>query len=81
MKKQLTNKSEIKLVGLMARTNNKNEMNAQTSKIGALVGRFWSQNIANYIPNRKNPGITLAVYTEYLIVMNMVITPIYWRRS
>ena len=65
MKKELANKSEIKLVGLTARTNNKNEMNPQISKIGELAGRFWSQNMANQIPNRKNPGVTLSVYTEY----------------
>lgn len=65
MQKELANKSTIKLVGLTARTNNKNEMNPQTSKIGGLVGRFWSENIANQIPNRKNPGVTLSVYTEY----------------
>lgn len=65
MRKELVTKSEIKLIGLTARTNNKNEMNPQTSKIGELAGRFWSQNIANQIPNRKNPGVTLSVYTEY----------------
>jgi predicted transcriptional regulator YdeE len=65
MKKELVNKPEIKLVGLTARTNNKNEMNPQTSKIGALAGQFWSQNIASQIVNRKNPGVTLSVYTEY----------------
>jgi predicted transcriptional regulator YdeE len=65
MKKEFNNKSEIKLVGLTARTNNKNEMNPETSKIGELVGRFWSQNIAGQISNRKNPGVTLSVYTEY----------------
>lgn len=65
MKKELANKSEIKLVGLTARTNNKNEMNAQTSKIGELAGRFWGQNMADQISNRKNPGVTLSVYTEY----------------
>lgn len=65
MKKELTNKSEIKLVGLSTRTNNKSEMNPQTSKIGELADRFWSQNIADQISNRKNPGVTLSVYTEY----------------
>jgi len=65
MKKELVNKPEIKLIGLRIRTNNKNEMNPQTSKIGELAGRFWSQSIANQIPNRKNAGITLSVYTEY----------------
>lgn len=65
MKKELVNKSEIKLVGLTARTNNKNEMNPQTAKIGALMGRYFSQQIANQIPNRKHPGVTLSVYTNY----------------
>ncbi len=65
MKKELTNKSEMKLVGLTARTNNKNEMNSHTSKIGELAGRFWGQNVAGQIANRKNPGVTLSVYTEY----------------
>lgn len=65
MKKEVENKSEIKLVGLTARTNNKNEINPETSKIGELVGRFWSQNIAGQISDRKNPGVTLSIYTEY----------------
>ncbi|MHB1949788.1 MAG: GyrI-like domain-containing protein [Gammaproteobacteria bacterium] len=65
MKKELVSESEIKLVGLTARTNNKNEINPATSKIGELAGRFWGQNIAGQISNRKNPGVTLSVYTEY----------------
>lgn len=65
MKKELIDQPEIKLIGLTARTNNKNEMNPLTSKIGKLASHFWSQNIANQIPNRKNPGVTLSVYTEY----------------
>lgn len=65
MKKELAHKSEIKLIGLSARTNNKNEMDSQKAKIGESAGRYWSQNIASQIPNRKNPGVTLAVYTEY----------------
>lgn len=65
IKNELMNKPAIKLVGLMTRTNNKNEMNAQTAKIGELAGQFWQQNIANKIPNRKHPGVTLSVYTEY----------------
>src|SRR3990167_3408734 len=65
MKKELANISEIKLVGLTVRTNNKNEMNPETSKIGALAGQFWSQHTASKIQNRKNPGITFSVYTDY----------------
>lgn len=56
MKKELINKPEIKLVGLKVRTNNKNEINPATSKIGELVGQYKS---------RKSAGITYAVYTEY----------------
>lgn len=65
MKKELVTEPEMMLVGLSARTNNKNEMNPQTAKIGELAGRYWRQNIANQIPNRKNPGVTMAIYTEY----------------
>lgn len=65
MKKELVDKSMVKLVGLAVRTNNKNEMNPQAAKIGELAGRFWSQNVAAEIPHRKNPGVTLAIYTEY----------------
>jgi len=65
MEKALINKSEIKLVGLSARTNNKNEMSQETSKIGQLFGHYASQNIASHIANRKSPGVTFAVYTEY----------------
>src|SRR5579862_3270002 len=65
MKKEIVNKNEIKLVGLTVRTNNKNEMNPQTSKIGELAGHYWNQNVASRISNRENPGVTLSVYTEY----------------
>ncbi len=65
MKKELLEKTEIRLVGLTARTNNSNEMTPLAAKIGALAGSYWSQNVAAQIANRKNPGVTLSVYTEY----------------
>lgn len=65
MKKEVVNKPEIRLVGLSVRTNNKNEMNPTTSKIGELAGRFWNENIAAQIPGRVKPGVTLSVYTDY----------------
>lgn len=65
MKKEMINKSEIKLIGITVRTNNKNEMDPQTSKIGELVGHYFGQNIAAQIPNHANPGVTLSVYTDY----------------
>lgn len=61
----MVTKSEIKLVGLTVRTNNKNEMKPATSKISELAGNYWGQNIASQIPSRKNPGATFSVYTEY----------------
>lgn len=64
MNKETVTQSEIKLVGLTVRTNNKNEMNPAISKIGELAGRYWGQNIASQIPSRKNPGVTFSVYTE-----------------
>lgn len=65
MKKVTVKMQEIKLIGLSARTNNNNEMNPQTSKIGELAGRYWSQDVAAQMSGRKNPGVTLSVYTEY----------------
>lgn len=38
MKKELVNKTEIKLIGLSVKTNNQNEMNPETAKIGELSG-------------------------------------------
>ncbi len=63
MKKEFTKKPEIKLIGLSTRTNNKNEIDPQKAKISELATHFWS--IVNQIPNRKNPGTILSVYTEY----------------
>jgi hypothetical protein len=36
--KEMVTRSEIKLIGLTVRTNNKNEMTPATSKIGELAG-------------------------------------------
>lgn len=65
MKKELVTQPEIKLIGLSIRTNNKNEMNPSTAKIAELAGRFWTQGFADNIQNRKRPGTTYSVYTEY----------------
>lgn len=65
MKKELITKPEIKLVGLSVRTNNKNEMDPSTSKIGKVIGQFFEEHIADKMTHRKNPGVMLSVYTEY----------------
>lgn len=65
MKKEFIQRGEIKLVGLTTRTNNHNEMNAATGKIGGVINEFFSNQLASKIMDRKNPGVTLSVYTEY----------------
>ncbi len=65
MKREKTELSEIMLVGFSARTNNKNEMNPELSKIGQLAGNYWSNQLAQAIQHRTNPGVTYAVYTDY----------------
>jgi predicted transcriptional regulator YdeE len=65
MKKQKTQRPEITLVGLTERTNNKSEMNPETSKIGALASLYWSNQAASGIQHRSKPGITYAVYTDF----------------
>lgn len=65
MKKQKTELSEIILVGLSARTNNKNEMNPETSKIGQLTSHYWGNQVSNNIQHRAKPGVTYSVYTNF----------------
>ena len=65
MKILKTEKPEIKLVGLKTRTLNQNEFNPETAKIAPLVGRYWNENTAEQIPNRKNPGVVLVGYSNY----------------
>lgn len=65
MQKEITNKAEIKLVGLTARTNNMNEMGRSNAKIAPLVKRYFTENLSQQISDRANPGITIAGYTDY----------------
>lgn len=65
MQKKDAQLSEITLVGLTERTNNKSEMNPETSKIGHLAGFYWGNNISDDIQHRSKPGITYAVYTDF----------------
>ncbi len=53
------------VVGLSVRTNNQECFDPNTNKITPLIARYWHENIADRILNRKNPGVTLAVYTDY----------------
>jgi len=64
MQKELVMLPEIKLVGLKVRTNNKDEMNPKTAKIGDLFQRFF-KDVPDMIQHRKHPGILFSVYTDY----------------
>ncbi len=65
MKKTAITKPTIKLIGLATRTNNQQEQNPATAKIGALVQTYFSNETANKINDRTTPGITYSVYTDY----------------
>lgn len=65
MLKEKVNLGVIKLIGISARTNNKNEMDPNTAKIGQLVNQFWSEGTANQFKHRTKPGVTYSVYTDY----------------
>lgn len=65
MQKKIIQLSEIKLVGITARTNLTNEMNPLTAKIGTTVQQYFREAFPEKISHRKKPGITLCVYTEY----------------
>lgn len=65
MHKVETKLSEIKLVGITTRTNNAAEMNPQEAQIGSVMQRYFGERVHDNIQNRKNPGITFCVYTNY----------------
>lgn len=65
MHKEKANLPEIQLIGLSLRTNNASELNPASAKIGSLVGHYYMQSMAQKIPNRKKPGVTYSVYTDY----------------
>lgn len=65
MEKQIAELPGIKLVGLSARTNYMNEINPMLAKITPTVQQYFHTATADSIPNRRNPGVTYCVYTDY----------------
>ena len=65
MQKVFSKLNEIMLVGITVRTNNAQEQNWMSGKIFPCVQKYFQQQLANLIPNRKKAGTTLCVYTEY----------------
>lgn len=56
---------EIKLVGITTRTSNAAEMNPLTAKIATQLQKYFQQHLPGKIANRKKPGATYCIYTEY----------------
>jgi len=54
-----------KLVGITARTNNKNESNLDTAKILPCVEKYFQDQVAQTIPGRKTPNRTICAFTDY----------------
>ncbi len=67
MQKAMTERAEFKLVGISTRTNNAQifESDPSTNKIAATVQRYFHNGLAERIKNKKNPGTTFCVYTQY----------------
>jgi predicted transcriptional regulator YdeE len=65
MQKTVTELPEIKLLGILCCTNNTAEMNISSAKIAPTIQKYFRQAVGEEIPNRKNPGTTYCVYTDY----------------
>lgn len=59
--------TEIKLVGMKIRTSNAQifEQEPGSNKIATLVQRYFQGGCYEKIDNRKNPGTSFSVYTDY----------------
>lgn len=67
MQKTTTTLTELKLVGITTRTNNTQifERDLSTNKIAATVQKYFHNGLADKIKDKKNPGTTFCVYTNY----------------
>ncbi len=65
MKKSFTTLPEIKLVGIKARTSNAKELDPEAAIIGATLNAYFGSKVADAISNRRRPGVTYCIYTEY----------------
>ncbi len=65
MRSSSTQLAEINLMGIKIRTNYKTESNPETGRISPCVQQYFHQQLFEKISNRKKPGTTYCVYTEY----------------
>ncbi len=64
MEKIITILPEMLLVGISGYTSNENEM-SEKAIIGKMLQKYFGENLSSQIKNRKNPGKTFCVYTNY----------------
>lgn len=64
MKQEHTNLEKLNFIGIKARTNNEIE-SGKDGVIPKTIHKYFTENIAGRIQNRKNSGITFCAYTEY----------------
>jgi predicted transcriptional regulator YdeE len=65
MNKEKVKLESLKLIGLTARTKNKDEMTPDKGKIGPLANHYWSNQTGNGFKCRTNSGVTYCVYTDF----------------
>jgi len=65
MEKIVLQRPAIQLVGIKVRTKPQDELDPATAKISPTVQQYFHAGISSKILHRKNPGVTLCVYTEY----------------
>lgn len=56
---------EIKLMGIMARTNNASECNPASARITPTVQKYFGQGYPELLPHRAQPSVTYCAYTDY----------------
>lgn len=65
MKHEEIHLGELILIGTSVRTNNKNEMNLETAKIGNHFQSYFNNKVAENFKSRSFPNVTYSVYTDY----------------
>ena len=56
---------DIKLVGICVRTSFSQELDKMKGNIFPCVQKYFHGSLCEKIPNRKKPGTTFCVYTDY----------------
>lgn len=65
MQKTIVSNPAMKLVGISLRTAYQQEIDKMKGKIFPCVQKYFQGKLFDKIPNRKNPGTTFCVYTDY----------------